>query len=435
MDPPKCCPQCKLKSSLKDIRIIFAAKIRVIDNSRELELERKIETLSHEKTKLITEMSLTSMQLAIQKKQNRDLQVQLESLKMMAHSSSTVSNSMTIRTKTYRMHLDKNIDMKESSESRLITYISRSKKLIVTQKAVGNTLFSNGFGLRTIDFTTYRSEKFLNTGSKLIVDMSIDSSETYVITAARESTCKMFNLSSCQTVGSFTPAADANIWCCAFDPDRTTQLLLGAQNGYCYFYDTRKSSEVLKEIPASESNRTPIKYIIPMKKSEDFPLGGCFIVHLKSVYFYEYLPTMEHFGTKLNIDEPIKVMTYDERTEMVLFITSPSEQSRQSRVIQAKLVKVDGVSVLQEIYSFDGSISVLAAISRPSQIKMTDNNLIATYLQDTKMLQLWTANSGRTQEIAISDGVTDTCTIYADNGIFLSALSSQKCRLFKINGN
>lgn len=312
-------------------------------------------------------------------------------------------------------------------------FLSRNKKLIVTLKSAGSSLFP-GFGVKLIDFATYRQEKFINTSSKVLNDFSVDATENYVVTVSREAACKMYSISSNSSVCSFAPAA-VQLWSCSFDKERSSNVHLGAQNGSTYIYDIRSPNEVLREV-LPLNNRTPVKYIIPMKRTESFPQGGFFVIHLRGMYFYEYLPSGEVSSNPLNFNDPVMVASYDDRTEMLLITKSPTGQGMdfaQTKHILMKLIKDGGVPILQEIYSFDGSRASLPSITRPSQIKVPDGFIVVSYLEDTKVLQARSQSVGLLHEANISDAINDICPIYLENSVFFGALSNSRCRLFKIN--
>lgn len=369
--------------------------------------------------------------------QTREIRKLTEEI-ILLRSSAQASNGRAtagIRTiKTGRMYLEKNLDFKENLDSRWMQFLSRNKKLIVAQKSASTVLFP-GFGVKLIDFSTYRQEKFINTSNKAINDFSVDANETFVVTVSRETTCKMYNISGSTSLSTFSPAAAVPLWSCSFDREHRHSLYLGAQNGCTYIYDLRNPDEVLKEVSPLD-NRSPVKYVIPMKRTESFPCGGFFVIHLRGLFFYEYLVSGEITSTPLNFNDPILVATYDDRTEMFLITKSPTGQGadfKQSKHILMKLIKENGIPMLHEIYSFDGTSSSLPIVSRPSQIKVPDGFIVASYLQDTKMLQARSPSVGLLHEASISDAITDICPIYLDNSFFFGALSHSRVRLFKIN--
>lgn len=334
--------------------------------------------------------------------------------------------------KTGKMYLEKNLDFKENLFSRLLKYVSRNKKLVVAQKSSETSLFS-GFGIKLIDVTTYRQEKFINTCNKTLNDFSFASCESLFVVASKETTCKMYNIQSGTSVQSFTPNT-VPIWSCAFDQERPQELYFGAQNGTTYVYDVRQPNQISKEL-VTDDNRTPVKFTIPMRRTATFPLGGLFVVQMRGIYFYEF--TSDGIAsTMLNFFDPILTATYDDRTEMLLITKSPTGQGldfKQSRNILMKLVKEESIPVLQEIYSYSGSRALLPSPTRPTQIKVPDGCVVVSYLDDTKMLQARSPVIGLLHEISVVDPIIDVCPIYIDHNYYAGALSSGRCRLFKIN--
>lgn len=98
-----------------------------------------------------------------------------------------------------------------------------------------------------------------------------------------------------------------------------------------------------------------------------------------------------------------------------------------------KLVKEEGIPVLQEIYSFDCTNEALPTFTRATQIKVPDGFVVANYLQDSKMLQARSPSVGLFHQVSVSEHVSDICPIYADTTHFFAALSQSRCRLFKLS--
>lgn len=373
------------------------------------------------------------MESAVHKAKIKQLEAEIQ---LMRNSVQIETGRITagIRTiKTGRMYIEKNMDFRENLDSRILKFMSRNKKLIVSQKSAEGTLFP-GFGVKVIDFASYRQEKFINTCTKALSDFSIDSTESFVLTASKDPICKIYSLKTNLTTSSFSPSGTP-IWSCTIDKTRPDNVFLGGQNGVTYIHDIRNSVQVLKEL-TTLNNRLPVKFIIPMKENETFPLGGLFVVHIRGIGFNEFLPNGDFEQTTLNFDEPILVASYDERTEMLLVTTNPSGQGvdfKQSRHHLMKLVKESGIPVLQEIFSFNGSPAPMPASSRPTQLKVPDGFIVASYLDSTKMLQMRSPSAGILHEIGISDPITDICPIYLENSFFIGALSFSRCRLLKVN--
>ena len=306
----------------------------------------------------------------------------------------------------------------------------KSKKLIISQKAVASSLFT-GYGVRFVDASFHRCEKFINTSSKQIIDLCFDSSETFLATASRDPVCKVYNINTSQVIAVLTPASSSPIWSCSFNKNRENQIFLGAQDGSLHMYDFKKPSEVL-QIQSSLDNKTPVKIILSMNKSDTFQFGGFFVIHLRGLYFYEYKESNFEV-TKLNYEDSIVTASYDDRTEL-LFLSTPTEDKITH--ILMKLIKVDEVPVLQENYRFNTNQTGVPFITRPAQIKVNDSFIVASYSNESRDIQLFTPDAGKLHTMVMQNPVLDACSIYnTDNSASTSfaALCSTKCRIFKIN--
>lgn len=421
----KNCPSCKSKALSKDLRFIYATKVQIVDNSRENELELELQKLQQEKRDLTVKSGENAMTIALQRRQIKELAREIERLKSFARSNSNDLASFTIR--SGRMYLEKTIEFKENADCRIIKFMSKIKKLVISQKAVASSLFA-GYGVRFVDVLSHRSEKFINTSSKQIIDISFDSSETFISSASREPVVKVFNINTSQTIASLSPS-NSPIWSCSFNKNRENQIFLGSQDGTLYMYDIKQPNQN-PQIARSLENKTPVKLILSVTKNESFKFGGFFVIHLRGLYFYEYKQDLNFEITKLNYDDAIVTASYDDRTELLLLSTPADEKITH---IALKLIKVDEVPVLQESYRYQTNQSGIC-LSRPAQIKFKESYLISSYCSDSRDIQLYSPDIGKLHTMTMQNPVLDICPIYTDNSsTSFAALSSTKCRIFKVN--
>lgn len=394
-----------------------------------MELEIEIQKLNR---KSAEEQAVNTQNLSIislQRRQIKYLENEVERYKALAATSSKISTAACIQTiKGGRMYLEKNVDFKEGSESRLISFLARNKKLLITQKSSGTSLFS-GYGVRFMDAVTHKCEKFLNMSSKPICDFSSDPTESYVVCTSKDTTCKIYSTSTCQSVATFSPSASP-IWSCAFNKCRDNQVIFGTQNGIKYVYDLRKANEVLHVV--ENNDKSPAKFVVPMGKNESFLRGGFFVVQVRGLYFYEYSSDSELSQTKLNFDDSVLAASYDDKTEMLLITTAGMEQSFH---IATRILKVDGIPVLHEVYRIPSSQGRIPKFSRPAQIKVPDGFIVACYKDESKELEIHTPSvPQRLHAFSMQNEISDVCPIYMENSsIAFAALASTKCRIYKVN--
>ncbi|KAG5684803.1 hypothetical protein PVAND_014016 [Polypedilum vanderplanki] len=419
----KNCPQCKKKASAREFRPIFATRIQIIDNSREMELELKIQKLENDKRNLILTNESDKLTIAVQKRQITDLKKELECLKKLALPRNNLGTECIQTIRSGRMYLDKNIDFKENSECRAIKFMSKAKKLVLSQKIVGTTLWS-GYGVRFIDAVTYKGERFLNVSAKPVIDLSFDMTDSFISCCSRESMCKVFNCNTGQNIA--TMSTNVPIWSCSFNKNLENQVLLGGQDGHVYVYDLKRPIEPLIAV-TSLGSKTPVKFILSINKTENFPFGGFFIIHVRGLYLYECQADLDFKVTKLNFEDSIVSASYDNKTEMIL-ISTPGED--QTTHILMRLIKADEVPVLQEIYRIHSNQGLT---SRPTQIKVPDGFVVTSY--SNREIQVHTPSIGRVHSVPMPSLVNDFCAIYNDSisPPTFAALSSNKCRIYKVN--
>lgn len=424
----KNCPQCKCSANTRDFRNIFATKIVVVDSSREKELDLKINQLTREASEAAAMNNQNMMTIALQRRQIRELETEIQKLKALVVSNRNSTTTCIQIIKGAKMYLEKNVDFKEGAECKLISYMPRSKKILITQKSSGNSLF-NGYGVRFMDAVHHKCEKFINMGNKPICDFSFDPTETYVMCTSKEATVKVFNISTCQSVATFSPS-QFPIWSCAFNKSRDNQVIFGTQNGIVYIYDLKKANEVLHTIENSE--KSPVKFIVPIARNDSFPNGGFFVVQVRGLYFYEYSSGYGLAQTKLNFEDSVFTATYDEKTEMLLITTAGMDQTFH---ILTRLVKIDNLPVLQEIYRIPSNQATVGIpkFTRPTQIKVPDGFIVACYKDETKELEIHTPSVGKMHSFVMQNPVSDICPIYEASSVSFAALASTKCRIYKVN--
>lgn len=327
------------------------------------------------------------------------------------------------------------MDFKEDLHSRLMRYWPSSKKILVSQKAPASSIFP-GFGIKFIDFQTYRSEKFINTSSsKDISDFNIDQSQSFLLSASKEHFCKVYNMKSNENISTIRHnTSPVNFWACTFDNMRQQNVFLGGHNGSIFKFDMRNTNENVSVFTCLQLASSPVKFIVPMKGNQSFPQGGYFIVYMRNGL--NYYDDINNSSTILSTDS-ITSLTYDEKTEMLLITKSPifnGSDFIRTRHYLMKLLRDtssgSGIPYLQEIYCYDGTISRIPKFTRPCQIKVADGVLLASYLEDTKTLQIRSHSENRVlHEASIGqDIISDICPF---EGSIFGALSNSKLRFYK----
>ncbi|XP_068150145.1 E3 ubiquitin-protein ligase rfwd3.L [Drosophila tropicalis] len=436
----KVCPQCKAKAGFRDIRHLYAKRLQVIDTGlrEELEVERR-KTLS-----LTSELATVKLSHTMATKRLSSLQLDYDRLRELVRAGgvmgcrgafSTDSDAKCIRSlANYRLYMEKNLEICREAGCRVLLYSQPHSMLIASQKSAQN-LFP-GFGVRFIDPPTFKPMHFMHTSSQIIRDMAFSESQHMLTVASRERKIKLFDVRS-RLCSSMFEAHDKQLWSCALDRnEREHFIYAGDHRGGIYIYDVRFPANILSEFQADE-NFSPVIHIAAVPSGKTFTSGGFLVCQLTALTFYEYAQAAEAaIPTRLNIDGPLLSMHYDAIQDLLLICVRSNLNCPQSRYILAKLSKVDNTPVIIIKTSVYGS-KATPVMTRPAQMAVENNTLIAGYLQDKKQLILHDVRrEERVQTMAVNEVVYDICPLVtSQSDHYLAALTDNKCRIYKVNSS
>ncbi|XP_037935321.1 E3 ubiquitin-protein ligase RFWD3-like [Teleopsis dalmanni] len=432
----KLCPQCKTKATYKDIRCLYAKRLRAIDRSEEYSLREKVKQEECLILNLKTELSTYKLSVSLATKKIESLEADNNRLKEILrkggviNSSSTYSSNNVRCLPTYKLFLDRNIEICKESGCRVMINADKNSSLIVSQKS-SQSLFP-GYGVRFIDTQTFRTSNFLHTSAKLVRDISLNFSQHVLATASMEIKTKIYDIRTRHLTMMLSASDNSLSWACAMDySEREHFIYIGGNLGSTFIYDMRFPSAVLDEIK-NEGDCSPVINVCPIPANKYFPNAGFVVCKLRSVWFHEYESSDGTVkSTRFDIEGPFISMKYDDRNDTLLISARNNARYTCARYILGRLEKIDETPVFNTIVSFYGS-KASPVMTRSTQIGLTENTLVAGYLQDVKMLALFDEKrSQRIHSMPVSEIVYDICAIYGSDP-YLAALTETKCRIYKL---
>lgn len=432
----KVCPQCKTKAHPKDIRYLYAKRLRAIDRSEE---HRMRDELIQERSKNQNiELELATMKLSYAQvtQKIKSLEADNETLKRLLrkgganayNSSGSLDGLKGLGGKvTYKMFMEKNIEISREPGCRVMKYAEQHSALIVSQKSAQG-LFP-GYGLRFVDTPTFKTSNFLHTSLKMVRDISLSDDQQLLAVASMEQKAKLFDLRTLQPVSTFKPD-EKTLWSCAISHRESEYYLyLGSQQGSTYVYDIRYPETFIDN---HQTEGGPVIQIEAVSESELFPCGGFIICKLTSLWFYENIQGGGVNATRLSVEGRIISMSYDSENRSLLVQTRGCQRHPRARQILGRLNKIDCIPVFELKVTFF-ALTNSPVMVRSTQIAVDANTLVAAYIQDQKLLSVYDANSEQCiQSLPVQEVVYDTCPVYVKNLTYLAALTETKCRLYKL---
>jgi E3 ubiquitin-protein ligase RFWD3 len=425
----KSCPTCKTKVVMRDIRNLYAKRVQAVDNTEEVRLREDLDKERNLRNHKEIELNLTRYELEVQRNLNKELTKKIEILQSRGVTID-VANPSDNPYETYKLFLEKNIEISRDGGCRVMMYGKKLESLIVSQKSA-QALFP-GYGVRFIDAATFRLCQFLHVSNqKSVRDLGINYDEDRMITATMDKGAKLFDIHNKSVVNVFTPS-ESPLWACSFerDPNKMNFLYLGTNS--TFVYDIRQPATFIREFK-TEGDHTPILSIVPIPGTDDIPFGGILVCKLQSLWFFEYTASQEVAASRLHVEGPFLAVTYDEMSKYLLISTRPSQKFTQARYIVARLAKQNQYNQLNVVTTLVGS-KVQSQITRCTQINTGKNTVVAAYLQDTKMLTTWNLSNpdSKMQSLPSSETILDLCPVRLGNHLYLAALTDSKCRIYNM---
>uniref|UniRef100_A0A034VM25 RING-type E3 ubiquitin transferase n=1 Tax=Bactrocera dorsalis TaxID=27457 RepID=A0A034VM25_BACDO len=435
----KACPQCKAKAAIRDIRCLYAKRVRAIDRSEEHRLRDQLEIERCRSQSLQTEVSALKMAHQLVTIQMKNLQADNDRMKQIlrnggvnsfSYEASFAKNKQLLRLQMQRIYLERTIELTREAGCRVLIHAEQHSCILASQKSAQG-LFP-GYGVRFIDMPTFRTSTFLHASSKLLRDICLSADQQLLAVASMETRSKLFDLRNRQVASTYEPG-DKMVWACAMDrKERVNVLYLGSSSGSTYTYDMRFPENILEEYK-TEGDLSTVINVASVSPCNDFPHGGFLVCKLQSLWFYEYTDSgITTMATRLPLDGPFFSMRYDAVHETLLVSARCSVRHPQSRYIVGRLEKVDNTTTLNVKVTFHGS-KATPVMTRCAQVAVEANTLVAGYIQDVKQLALFDVRrEQRVQSMPAQEVIYDICPVYTSDTTYLAGLSDTKCRMYKL---
>lgn len=440
MGGAKRCPSCNKRANLKDIRVIYAKKLQVLDTSEKDRIQMELDKVKEEKSRLEVDLTKMKMNSDMQKKVIESLKEQIVYLERMKskcsvddHFSQNLTDKKTGDGKSPLILISR-IDLSKSGGSCRVLAFSRNISLLVASQKSGVSLFP-GFGIRKIDGLDLRPSTFVNLHSNAIRDLVFHSEDpNLLLSVSLDKTAKIFDNVSNTIVQTFR--GDNLLWSCAWDASNPHRFMTGSQNGVVNVYDKRQTNEPVSTC-STELDTTPVVSLasIPPTKNTVLPQGGFLSCRLNAVYgYYEGATGQSVMNRRLVMsDGPFISLDYNAATQLILSSTRPSSRFPNTRHMLNQLASPSDQNFCNGIHVFTcGNSGQL--MSRSCQLLMPDNDVwVVAHNESKNAVEMMSVNKNETvRAVPVTEAVYDLCPLKTNDSCLLGSLSGNTLLVHKI---
>ncbi|XP_041852349.1 E3 ubiquitin-protein ligase RFWD3 [Melanotaenia boesemani] len=300
------CPQCNKKVKRSDIVLLYAPKLRALDNSEQESLKRSLEQEQSLRRKAELESAQYKLKLQVVTNQYGQAQQELQELKSLmaqtgrnsvpsssSFSSSSSSTSLLFSqsqriegSRTAQYSFFKAVPVSQTGGCRVLSYCEPLSCLLASQPSPQSTLVP-GCGVKKVSVVNMKATQYVPIHSKQIRGLSFNrQNDSLLLSAALDNTVKLTSLLTNTVVQTYN--AVKPVWSCCWCLDNSNYIYAGLSNGSVLIYDTRDTSTHIQELQPLRS-RCPVASLcyVPRAASSSFPCGGLIAGSLEGGCFWE----------------------------------------------------------------------------------------------------------------------------------------------------
>ncbi|XP_034391551.1 E3 ubiquitin-protein ligase RFWD3 isoform X2 [Cyclopterus lumpus] len=294
--PSAKCPQCNKKAKRSDIVLLYAPKLRALDNSEQEILKKSLEQEQSLRRKAELESAQYKLKLQVVTNKYGQAQQELQELRALMSQggrsslSSSASGSLLLgpsqRSRAAQYVFSKAVLVSQAGGSRVLSYCEPLSCLLASQPSPQAALVP-GCGVKKVSVVNMKASQYVPIHNKQIRGLSFNrQNDSLLLSAALDNTIKLTSLLTNTVVQTYN--AGKPVWSCCWCLDNCNYVYAGLSNGSVLVYDTRDTSTHVQELQPLRS-RCPVASLcyIPRAASSSFPCGGLIASSLEGGCFWE----------------------------------------------------------------------------------------------------------------------------------------------------
>ncbi|XP_051548346.1 E3 ubiquitin-protein ligase RFWD3-like [Myxocyprinus asiaticus] len=443
------CPQCNKPAKRDHIILLYARKLRALDNSEVVQLKRALEIEQGLRRKEELAAAQCRLQLQVTTDENIKLRKEVEEGRrwraQMASSSSqgaALSLSQTQDSSTGGHYVfSKAVLISQSGGSRVLSYCEPLGCLLASQPSPHATLVP-GFGVKKISTVNLKASQYVPIHAKQIRGLAFSRQQDgLLLSAALDNTIKLTSLMTNTVVQAYNTGRP--VWSCCWCHDNNNYIYAGLSNGSVLVYDTRDTSTFVQELAPLRSSCPVVSLsYISRAASSSFPCGGliagtleggCFWEHVDgTTYTPHILPLESGNCTDIQVEPDSRhcLVTYRPgranpslRSVLMELTRSPRSDSSQPPVCSCSPVQTFIAGSSGKLLTKNAIFKIPAG---------EGSTLVCAGDEGTNSTMVWDAGTGALlQKLPAELPVLDICPFEVNQSSYLASLTEKMLKVYK----
>lgn len=439
------CPQCNAKATKKDIRVLYAKSLKVLDTSERDRILKDLEKEKEAKRKLELEHAQTKLKYELKAQLVVKLQEELRVLKKAtagtsgSHGINLSQSAASSAQRNVKMIMYAGIDINKDGGCRVMAYNEWLNMLVVSMPS--QVAMFPGYGVKKVNMLDLKAERYVPIHQKQIRDLAFNPAKNdLLLSVAMDKMVKLTNICSNAPVGSFT--AEAPLWSCCWNADEANKFFVGTATGCVVQYDTRITTGPVRTIKVAGSGPVVSMCYVPYKSNANFSIGGLLVARLQSCSFVE----LKEEGIKdhtLPLEGPFTCVSLEKSTRHILVSCRPSQKYPHARHIVCELQSVNispDAAVINQIvtvnliHTFQGGttqkvLSRSCIFVNPVQV---ENVVVCASDESNQSTCLWDLSlASCMQQLRVPETVIDILPVRSNQNEYLTLLTDKSAKFYK----
>ncbi|KAJ8407924.1 hypothetical protein AAFF_G00269680 [Aldrovandia affinis] len=443
------CPQCNKKAKRSDIVMLYARKLRAVDNSEQESMKRSLEQEQSLRRRAELESAQCRLQLQVLTDECGKLRRQLQELKtLMAQTSSQPSGAAPLSLSQRQDAAQgghyvfaKAVLVSQPGGCRVLSYCEPLSCLLASQPSPQSTLVP-GCGVKKISAANLKACQYVPIHAKQIRGLAFSKqADSLLLSAALDSTVKLTSLLTNTVVQTYN--AGRPVWSCCWCLDNNNYVYAGLNNGSVLVYDTRDTSTHIQELVPLGS-RCPVASLsyIPRAASSSFPCGGLIAGSLDGGCFWEQVDEASYRPHVLPLETGgCTDIQVEPESRHCLVTYRPGRSNPSLRCVLMALSRAPQQDTADQpacscypvqTFSAGSSCKLLTKNAVFRSPAREDCMLVCAGDEASNSTMVWDASSGALiQKLPADLPVLDICPFEVNQGSYLASLTEKMLKIYK----